>query len=339
MRSVVRDSISRFASGLSIAALCSCVTLTTEPRAIVSETGSGGRVTTLMCDAAARSLQSAVADEAANALNGRAFRVLVWNIHKQDDPGWQRDLTLFTTTNDIMLLQETALQPSLRSILDDAGLRWVMASSFLYDASDMGVLTASRIPPVASCTQRMLEPLLRIPKSAVIAWLRVTGVQETLAVVNIHAINFDLFIDAYRTQLQALADALAGHQGPIVFAGDFNTWSDARDAVVAETAARLGMTEVAFRDDQRSVFIGRRFDHVFVRGLEVLEVAAIPVTSSDHNPLVMTLRAGPSSATVARPAALAVPAKSASEWDGRLKSSPAPVTRCERATSAIEYGL
>ena len=267
-----------------------CVSLTTDPRAIVSEMGSGGRVTTLMCDAAVRSLQSAIADEAANALNGQGFRLLVWNIHKQGDPGWQRDLTRFATTNDVMLLQETALQPSLRSILDDTGLHWVMASSFLYDASDIGVLTASRIQPVASCTQRMLEPLLRIPKSAVIAWLRVAGVQQTLAVVNIHAINFDLFIDAYRTQLQALAEALSGHQGPIVFAGDFNTWNDARDAVVAETAARLGMIEVAFRDDQRAVFIGHHLDHVFVRGLEVLDVAAIPVTSSDHSPLVLTLR-------------------------------------------------
>ncbi len=291
--------VRRFASGLSILALCSCVTLTTEPRAIVSEMGGSGRVTTLKCDAAAQLLQAAIADEAVNALNGGAFRILVWNIHKEDDPGWQRDLTRFIATSDMMLLQETVLQPSLRSILDDAGLRWVMASSFVYDASDIGVLTASRIPPVASCTQRMLEPLLRIPKSAVITWLRITGAQGTLAVVNIHAINFDLFIDAYRTQLQALVDALSAHQGPIVFAGDFNTWSDARDAAVAETAARLGMKEVTLRDDQRAVFIGRRFDHVFVRGLEVLSVAAIPVTSSDHNPLVLTLRVSGSLATVA----------------------------------------
>jgi endonuclease/exonuclease/phosphatase (EEP) superfamily protein YafD len=305
--------VRRFASGLSILALCSCVTLTTEPRAIVSEMGGSERVTTLKCDAAAKLLQSTVADDSLNALSGRAIRILVWNIHKEGDHGWQQDLTRFTATNDVMLLQETALQASLRSIFDDAGMRWVMASSFVYDSSDFGVLTASRIPPVTSCTQWTLEPLLRIPKSAVIAWLRVTGMQETRAVVNIHAVNFDLLIDAYRTQLQALADALSGHRGPIVFAGDFNTWSDARDAVVAETAARLGMTEVALRDDQRTVFIGRRFDHVFVRGLEVLDVAAIPVTSSDHNPLMLTLRISGSPATVAGNSGIPVPEKITSE--------------------------
>jgi endonuclease/exonuclease/phosphatase (EEP) superfamily protein YafD len=237
-----------------------------------------------------RVLQLLIADESKNALDRQAFRVLVWNIHKEVDQGWERDLASFAAANDIMLLQETALQPSLREILDDAGLRWVMASSFLYDANDIGVLTATRIAPMASCTQRMLEPLLRIPKSAVITWLRIKGRRETLAIVNIHAINFDLFIDAYRMQLAALADALSGHEGPIVFAGDFNSWSDARDGVVAETAARLGMTELGLHDDRRAVFFGRHLDHIFIRGLELVDVAAIAVTSSDHNPLVATLR-------------------------------------------------
>jgi endonuclease/exonuclease/phosphatase (EEP) superfamily protein YafD len=306
--------IRRFAGGLSIMALCGCVTLTSEPRAIVSEAGSPGRITTLKCDASALLLQSAVADESANALNGHEFRILVWNIHKEGDHGWQRDLTRFAATSDVLLLQETVLQASLRSILEEAGLRWVMASSFSYDAAENGVLTASRVPPVTSCTQRTPEPLLRIPKSAVIAWLRVTGFQGTLAIVNIHAINFDLFVDAYRVQLETLTDTLSRHQGPIVFAGDFNTWNDARDVIVAETAARLGMTEIVLRDDQRAVFLGHHLDHIFVRGLEVLDVAAIPVTSSDHNPLMVTLRVSSSADALAVPAGAPAPGKLKSKW-------------------------
>jgi endonuclease/exonuclease/phosphatase (EEP) superfamily protein YafD len=267
-----------------------CVTLTVDPRAVVSGTGAAAGIMTLNCDAATHVLQGVISDDSENALDGRAFRVLVWNIHKEDDGGWQRDLTAFAAENDVMLLQETVLQPSLHEILDGAGLRWVMASSFLYDANDIGVLTATRIAPVASCTQRTIEPLLRIPKSAVITWLRIKGGRETLAIVNVHAINFDLFIDGYRAQFGALADTLSGHEGPIVFAGDFNSWSDARDGVVAEVAARLRMTALQLHDDRRAVFFGRHLDHVFVRGLELIDVAAIPVTSSDHNPLVATLR-------------------------------------------------
>ena len=82
----------------------------------------------------------------------------------------------------------------------------------------------------------------------------------------------------------------AGHHGPVILAGDFNTWSDARDRVVVKIAARLGLTELRFGLDQRSTFIGRHVDHIFVRGLQLIDIRAIPVTSSDHNPIEVTMR-------------------------------------------------
>ena len=291
-------AVKRLASSVLIAVLCGCVTLTVEPRAVVSGPGGAARVMTLKCEAVDRLLQAAGEGEAAGALDRRPFRMLVWNIHKQGDSGWERDLSGFAAASDVMLLQETVLQPPLRRILEDSGLRWVMASSFLLGADDNGVLTATRIAPIASCTQRAVEPLIRFPKSAVISWLPITntradartGSTETLAIANVHSINFELAPDVYRAQLEALADALAGHRGPIIFAGDFNTWNDARDAVVAEIAARLGLTELNLRVDQRALFFGRHLDHIFIRGLQLIEVGAIPVTSSDHNPLAATLR-------------------------------------------------
>lgn len=282
------------ASSLLLAVLGGCITLTAEPRAVVSGPGGTARVATLTCGAVARQLQTAGAGNAGDALDRRPFRVLLWNLHKQGDSGWERDLSAFAAASDVVLLQESVLQPSLRDILDLAGLRWVMASSFLLGADDIGVLTATRLAPIASCTQRALEPLIRVPKSAVISWLPIAdtraGSTETLAIANVHAINFELAPAAYRAQLEALADALAGHRGPIIFAGDFNTWSDARDRIVAETAARLGLTELDLRVDQRAVFFGRHFDHIFIRGLSMLDVTAVPVTSSDHNPMAATLR-------------------------------------------------
>jgi endonuclease/exonuclease/phosphatase (EEP) superfamily protein YafD len=286
------------ASSVLLAVLCGCITLTVEPRAVVSVPGGNARVMTLNCEAVDRVLRAAGEGEAADALDRRPLRLLVWNIHKQGDAGWERDLSGFAAASDVMLLQETVLQPPLRDILDDSGLRWVMASSFLLGADDNGVLTATRIAPIATCTQRAVEPLIRIPKSAVISWLPITGTRtdtrtgsrETLAIANVHSINFELALDAYRSQLEALADALADHRGPIIFAGDFNTWNDARDGVVAEIAARLGLTELNLRVDQRAVFFGHHLDHIFIRGLQLIDVGAIPVTSSDHNPLAATLR-------------------------------------------------
>ena len=147
------------ASSVLLAALCGCITLTVEPRAVVSVPGGNARVMTLNCEAVDRVLRAAGEGEAADALDRRPLRLLVWNIHKQGDAGWERDLSGFAAASDVMLLQETVLQPPLRDILDDSGLRWVMASSFLLGADDNGVLTATRIAPIATCTQRAVEPL------------------------------------------------------------------------------------------------------------------------------------------------------------------------------------
>ena len=278
----------------AISLLGGCITLTADPRAVISGPGGSARVMTLSCDAAARVLRDTGEENAADALDRRPFRLLNWNVHKQADPGWETDLAEFAAPSDVVLLQEAVLQPRLLRILDGAGLRWVMASSFLAGTEEFGVLTATRVAPIASCTQRATEPLIRIPKSSVISWLPIAktaaGARETLAIVNVHAINFELVLSGYRAQMEALADTLDGHRGPIIFGGDFNTWSDARDAVLHETVTRLGLTEVRLRVDRRAVFFGRHLDHIFVRGLELVDLDAIQVTSSDHNPVAVTLR-------------------------------------------------
>ena len=54
--------------------------------------------------------------------------------------------------------------------------------------------------------------------------------------------------------------------------------------------ARLGMTEIAFKEDRRTLFMGKQLDHIYTRGLEIVDAEAIPVTSSDHNPVRATFR-------------------------------------------------
>lgn len=224
------------------------------------------------------------------ALDSRNLRVLTWNIHKQSDIGWERDLARLVAGTDVALLQEVELQSRIRSVVEGAQLQWTLASSFEFVDDDVGVMIASRVAPLRSCMQRTTEPLIRIPKSVVIAWFQLAGVSQTLAVVNIHAINFSLSLDSYRAQLDAIEKTLAGHRGPIVFAGDLNTWSEGRMQAVREITERLGLASISLRDDRRSLFFGKPFDYVFIRGLEIVDASAIPVTSSDHNPIAVTLR-------------------------------------------------
>lgn len=267
--------------------VCSCITLTVEPRALVLQQDGGIRAVTLPCPPAAADPRAAPRPQ---SLDPQSIRLATWNIHKESDAGWQGDLAALGRGSDIVLLQETTLQPALRDMLQAAQFRWVMASSFIYGEYDIGVLTAARVEPVASCTQRVVEPLLRLPKSAVISWFALAGSSRTLAVVNVHAINFSLSIDVYRAQMAALGDALAAHDGPIIFAGDLNTWSAARRRAVDDVAVGLGLTEVKLGDDKRTLFFGQQLDHILVRGLNVVASKAIVVTSSDHNPVTATLQ-------------------------------------------------
>jgi endonuclease/exonuclease/phosphatase (EEP) superfamily protein YafD len=259
--------------------------LTSEPRAIVGAAGTAV-VGSLPCR-----------PEHPNApLPGAAtldppIRLVSWNIHKQADAGWQEDLRAFVARSDVVLLQEAVLDDPIRRALDDEGLAFTMASSFGFAGYDIGVLTASRVRPLAACTLRIFEPLLGIPKSTVITWFALAGADQTLAVANVHAINFAPTLEGYVAQLDAIGDALASQRGPLVVAGDLNTWSAARADAVRALVRRLGLTEVALH--ARTRFLGREVDHVYVRGLAVVEASALGVTSSDHNPVFATLRTLP----------------------------------------------
>jgi endonuclease/exonuclease/phosphatase (EEP) superfamily protein YafD len=289
-RFLVRRGLRRCALCVALSiAVAGCVSVTQQPRAVVLRDDGSMHVQTLACR---QEIEAAIASDANThpSLDPQAIRMLTWNIHKQSDAGWQRDLREFGDRNDLILLQESVLDAPLRDLIGDEGFHWVMASSFLASGSDIGVVTASRVPALATCTERIAEPLLRIPKSAVISWFALAGRRETLAVVNVHAINFTLSLGAYRAQLRAIADVLVHHRGPIILAGDLNTWNDERIAAVREVANRLRLTEVRLEADRRSRFLGHEVDHIYTRDLAAVAASATPVVSSDHNPVSATLR-------------------------------------------------
>ncbi len=267
------------------AAVAGCVTVPEEQHALLLDADGTIAQRTMSCrDFGAATLPGE------GALDAQALRIGSWNLHKEGDPGWQADLSDLIARSDVLLLQEAGLAPELRAAIERGGLRWVLASAFAYRDAEYGVLTATRVTPAAACTLRAYEPLLGIPKSALITYFRLVGRDAMLAVANLHAINFAPGSLGYHAQLEALGDALAAHSGPLVLAGDFNTWNEARDGEVRALAARLLLEPVAFPVDVRRRFFGRVFDWVYVRGLEVRDATAWEVTSSDHNPLLVTFR-------------------------------------------------
>ncbi|WP_087019491.1 endonuclease/exonuclease/phosphatase family protein [Thaumasiovibrio subtropicus] len=219
------------------------------------------------------------------------LRLSVWNIYKGALPGWQEELDSLTAKSDLVLLQEASLHEDFRHYLDSKQWQVAMANAFsLFDQS-AGVLNLSRVEALQSCAYLTTEPWLRLPKSALYAEFPLsTG--EVLAVVNLHGINFTLGTEIYAEQLARLAQALSEHEGPIIVAGDFNTWRKGRQKIVEAFAEKLGMQHAQFGDDYRTRVLGRPLDHLFYRGLTLENAEAPETDASDHNPLWAQFRLG-----------------------------------------------
>lgn len=226
----------------------------------------------------------------ATALDPADFSLMTWNVLKGRGRAWPEDYARLSSGQDILLLQEAHLTSSFRAVLEQSGYRWHMTRAFDYNGAETGVLTAGRSPAARACLSRLAEPLIGTPKSALLTRFPLDGSSEELWVANLHGINFTLGTARFRAQLEALAEAMGLHAGPMILAGDFNDWSQPRHDVLSLIVKRLRLEPVRLKGDGRSRHWGRPVDHVFYRGLEVLEADAVRVTSSDHNPVRVRFR-------------------------------------------------
>ena len=222
-------------------------------------------------------------------LNSRRFMLLNWNSYKGATDEWQEDLDGLSSSSDLVVLQEAYLTDNLQNRL--AGqFHWDIARAFSFKDIYTGVLTASRIRPDFLCSFRVVEPLGRTPKTVLITRYPLSETDETLLLVNIHMVNFTLDISAYRDQLEKIVQVVEQHRGPLIIAGDFNSWNKIRMDVLKETMQDLGMSAVAFEKDHRVSFMGRKVDHIFYRKLIPLHAQIEKVTTSDHNPMLVTFQ-------------------------------------------------
>lgn len=223
------------------------------------------------------------------ALDPAGFTLSTWNIYKGQMPGWRGDLDRLYEESDILLLQESHMDPGMLRWLAGGKLDWSMAHAFTYRDFWTGVLTAGRVQQAALCAQRTPEPYIRLPKTVLISYFPLQGSRSPLMVVNMHGINFTLGSGTLSEQLADLEKLVEKHPGPLIVAGDMNTWSRQRMQRVDDLARKHGLQRVEFQQSA-SVHFGRQVDHVYYRGLQPLASHVIPVQSSDHYPLVVTFR-------------------------------------------------
>ncbi len=218
------------------------------------------------------------------------IELVVWNIYKQQNDGWEEALKSYSQNAQLLVLQESSLTPELQSWIVNQEWHSQQVEAFKAFDTTAGVLTLSNATPLKACAYLKREPWLQLPKSSLYTLYQLSNGQE-LAVINIHAVNFTIGTEEYEQQLKQGYEALKAHQGPIIFAGDFNSWSEARMNAMQSSLEGLGLEEVRFSPDNRTEFVtGLPLDHAYIRGL-VVEKAKAPISgASDHNPLLISLR-------------------------------------------------
>ena len=214
------------------------------------------------------------------------FSIADWNIYKQEDDNWRRELTKIIEQNDLIVLQEAKLSFLLHQLMQQHELSWTQVEAFSVYNQSMGVLTASRVAPISVCKQAIVEPWLRFPKSSLVSYYPWAGSDEPLLVANMHMINFTLGVDEFNQQLEGVIAVIRQHDGPVIMAGDFNTWTNKRLHQLQTMTASVELQQLVYKNDVRKTAFGHPLDDLYFRGMQQLSASSYETDASDHNPIV-----------------------------------------------------
>lgn len=229
-------------------------------------------------------------------LNPEAISVLIWNIKKTEMPTWSEEFSTFGRNKDLILVQEAYETETFYNTLSEfSGSAWHLGASFFYKRQQdlaTGTLIGSKVEPSFTVVKHSpdTEPLLGTPKSATISKFPLAGKNEELMVISIHAINFET-TGAFKRHMDQLAEVICAHHGPVLFAGDFNTWNDSRTKYLSRLASKLGMVEAKYENGgDRMAFRGHFLDHIYTRKARVKSAVVVgKSTGSDHKPFLVEL--------------------------------------------------
>jgi len=203
---------------------------------------------------------------------------------------WHADFLRLIANRHLLLLQEASLTAVNLELFDEhEKYFWTMARSFTHikSKSENGVKTGCRSMPLDSkCfASPSFEPFVRTHKMLLQTSYHVQGCAHKLLVLNVHALNFSR-LGGYKKHLQQIQDSARHHHGPIILAGDFNTWSKVRYSLLQKMAHELGLSEAVISRKTKARHFYSHLDHLFYRGLRLNNIELFKsVTSSDHLPI------------------------------------------------------
>jgi len=222
-------------------------------------------------------------------MNDKRFALLCWNVHKEMNRPAFRSISIQLLSRyapEIILLQEANIGHYAQKPFD--GYLYTASANVRGFRGAYGVLTASRsgFRSVNALRSQVRELLVATRKNLIVT-THLLADGTPLTVVNIHAVNFTptrYFID----EIARLYHTIKTVEGPMIVAGDFNTWSALRLRALSDFARLLGLQQAPL-DDRHHIkqHFAKPLDHLYFRGLNLVEARALDTGSvSDHNPIV-----------------------------------------------------
>lgn len=222
------------------------------------------------------------------------FGILCWNVYKQNSKHQAFGPFLKRVTIekkiDFLLLQEANFRDDKHFTLPH--FAFDAAANLEYKGEFYGVLTASRVESrnAKAYLTEARESLFGPHKSLLLSSYPFED-GSMLLVLNVHAINFRENRRYFR-ELERLLELIRHHDGPMIIAGDFNTWNKKRLKKLHKVREELTLETVPFKQvDKVKSFMGNHLDFIFYRGMELLEFSVFNDHGlSDHNPLYAHFR-------------------------------------------------
>jgi endonuclease/exonuclease/phosphatase (EEP) superfamily protein YafD len=251
---------------------------------VPSTLASHSRVIALDVNDCRESLNKSI-ESSSLELDSTSINFLSWNIKKGQMAKWRHDLLGLADGKDLVIIQEAVLGSNFTKAFGESG-HWSFSNGYQTKSQVTGVMTYSSSEPLTQCNLMNWEPWLGTPKATSITEYGMSGTDQSLIVVNIHAINFTFGVSQFQNQIDQIRKTLFNHKGPVIVSGDFNTWRNKRMQILELLAADLNLASLSFQQDYRTKVFGYSLDHIYVRGLTVKNTGTHQVKSSDHNPLV-----------------------------------------------------
>lgn len=237
-------------------------------------------------------------EAAAPTLSPHSIKAFIWNIKKTEMQNWKKEFEVYGKDQDLILLQEAYRNKLFNSTTGAfKNYRWDMGISMLYirdNNTPTGTMIGSKVTPTEVVVKHSpdTEAVVNTPKAMTFAKYPIENSPEELLVISVHGINITNYA-SFKRHMDQATEQIEEHSGPILFAGDFNTRTQARTQYLMKLIEKYGFKTVQFKNGHRRMrwkFTANYLDHGFVRGLSVKAAHVVGESiGSDHKPMFIEM--------------------------------------------------